>query len=169
MCATGAGDYDYEDSHGLPAGCQYLTAQSSDITPAGAPAPARSGAMPAGMAPVQAPPPSAYTGRRALLSVSPSYLAPAPAPEQSSRDIQIAPAAQDASSSSSATQPGLYSLLCRPIAAKMDAPSSSGISYENIILIVMLTVIPGSVIIAACIGIYCIRGGSSCTRGRRLF
>ena len=176
---TGAADYDYEDNHYLPAGCQYVgpdpsntayqkinrpTATAQPPIAAGAygsgnvsaPAPGRSTAMPAAMAPAQDSAPGAYTGRRAILSVSPSYLAPAPAPERSSRDVQSASAVQDTSKSSSGTQPGLFSLLCKPIAAKKDTPSdSSATSNDNTSLIVLCTVLPGAFIIVGSVWICC--------------
>ena len=173
----GAGDYDYEDSHYLPAGCQYNNvsdlelqtlvrqklrrteiAQAPSIASAygsgdvGAPAPARSSAMPAAMAPAQAPAPGAYTGRRAILSTNPTYLAPAPAPEHSSRGSQRAPAMQNASLSSNGDRPGLVSLVCKPIAAKTDSLSDT--SSDNTLLIVLVTVIPGIALIGIFVGLF---------------
>ena len=107
---VGAGDYDYDDDHDLPAGCQYMDPQSfetddasSEVTSAQAPGPAGAdvsghvstpasapgSAVNAKSAPGQATAPSAYTGRRAVLSASPTYTAPAPAPGIAPRERNI--------------------------------------------------------------------------------
>ncbi len=173
---AGAGDYDYDDDHNLPAGCQYLDPQSSETIdtssssasaqapgPAAAdgsghvsaPAPAPGSAVAAEAAPVQATPPSANTGRRAVLSVSPSYLAPAPAPGMAPGDATSANATGSAAQSGgTADMQGQGNLLCRPIAAKEDAPP--GMS-RNTKIIIAVVVPVGVMLVVFCIWCACRR------------
>ena len=147
-CLTNAGDYDYEDSHELPAGCQYMDMQSSDNSEyssdshtaqpprladadnssghGSAPANAPGSAVAAAEAPVQAPAPSAYMGRVTISSVSPKHSAPTPAPDTAPRNA-TAPAQAAALSDASAGRPGqgnLLSLPLGPLALALPAHSS---------------------------------------------
>ena len=145
---SGAGEYDYDDSEDLPAGCQYVYWQPSDrvnssntnlsaLGPSlaasaanvsvflSAPAPAPNTAVGAATAPVQTPAPGAYAGKgahtRAILS---SYAAPAPAPGRSPRTATLEAAKQNALLSAMGYgREGLVKMLCKPIAAKRDPPS----------------------------------------------
>lgn len=144
--ATGAGDYDYDDSHDLSAGCQYLDMQSSDTAdpsstpnsaqppglagadggrgPVSAPASAPGSAVAATTAPVQAPAPSAYMETDTSSISTPSYSARAPASGMALGNAASAYSARAAGLSGvSAERPGQGNLLCRPIAAKRDSPS----------------------------------------------
>ena len=167
---VGAGYYDYDDDHDLPTGCQYMDPQSSETDdtssnftsaqapgPAGAdgsghvstPASAPGSAVAAKSAPVSATAPNAYTGRRAVLSVSPSYRAPAPAPGMSPGNVTSASATGSAALSGNSTDTqGQGNLVCRPIAAKEDAPS--GLSKKMIAVIVVVVVV--GVFMLVCIG-----------------
>ena len=173
---VGAGDYDYDDEHNLPAGCQYLDPQSSETIdtssnsasaqapgPAGAdgsghvsaPAPAPGSAAASAAAPVQATPPSANAGRRAVLSVSPSRFAPAPAPGMAPGNATSANATGGAAQSGgTADMQGQGNLLCRPIAAKEDAPS--GMS-RNTKIIIGVVVPVGVLLVVFCIWCACRR------------
>ena len=171
-CLTNAGDYDYEDSHELPAGCQYMDMQSSDNSEyssdshtaqpprladadnssghGSAPANAPGSAVAAAEAPVQAPAPSAYMGRVTISSVSPKHSAPTPAPDTAPRNA-TAPAQAAALSDASAGRPGQGNLLCQPIAARGDAPS--GMSRGTKIAIAVLVPVSVLVLLICCCGL----------------
>lgn len=151
---TGVGDYDYDDSHELPAGCQGLDVQTSESLGStnnsvsvqqaalagasvsghvSAPAPAH---HPAAMAPVQASAPGTNTGRRGAISTAPGYTAPASAPAGSPRDANVTSATLDAlQSRSDVQQPGQVRLLCKPIAARGDQTSHT--STTRILYVVL--------------------------------
>ena len=171
---AGAGGYDYEDDHELPAGCEYsdsnlsealeaiqriarssrlsITAQPPSLTGA------HGSAMPAATAPVQAPAPGPYTGKSSGAIIRPGYIAPAPAPDRCPRNVEIALASQDASPSSSSAQlqgRPRATLLCKPIAAaKVDpwAPPDAN-SYKTTIIILSI-VIPVAVFTIVFVGVW---------------
>ena len=143
----GAGDYDFDDSDDLPAGCRYLDWQPPDTISGSAalsalrpglaanganvsvfrsaPASAPSSAVDGTAAPVQTPAAAAHTSKGAHTSATPSsYIAPAPAPARSPRNATLELAKQAAlQSGMSFGREGLVKLLCKPIAAKRDPPS----------------------------------------------
>ena len=141
---SGAGDYDYEDGHDLPAGCQKLDSQSSAQPPnladhVSAPASGPGSAVAAATAPFQASAPGAYMDMDADISDRLSSTAPAPAP-----DAGIAFAMLHGSNT--ARQ---INLLCKPIAAQGDP---SGLSQEDKFTIGLVVGILGTMaIFAICI------------------
>ena len=119
----GAGDYDYDDCHDVPAGCQFQAAplQESTLSGAGAnshvvaPAPVPSKAAIAEAVPLQSPAPAMHVSG----GTNDSYIAPAPAPERAPGNGTLVIATQAAAlDTADNDKPAQGKLLCKPIAAR---------------------------------------------------
>ena len=116
---TYAGDYDYEDGHNVPAGCQYLVSSSEQLDLGGnvsAPVPAFSNTVAAETVPLQAPAPSTHT-----TNIGFHYNASAPALMRTPSNSIAKFAAQAAGlNSTTLASQAQVKLLCKPVAAKGD-------------------------------------------------
>ena len=167
----GAGEYDYDDSDDLPAGCQYVDWQSSDtvnsnsstpsavwstLTSSGANGSARASApgsaLGATAAPIQAEAQGAYSSKGAPSSATSSYGAPALAPDKSPRNATLASLKQAALQSGiNLGRQGFVKMLCKPIAARGDPPHR--MSKSDKVFLGVCVSIPVTILIIGCVAV----------------
>lgn len=153
-----AGDYDYEDGHDMPAGCQYMVSPPQpDLASAGvrsnvsAPVPASGSAVVAKTVPLEASAPGTQTVNTYF-----NHNASAPAPMRAPRSSTASFVAQEAALKG--TRVGSQAetkLLCKPIAARGDPRH---LSDDQVAFIIFGAFAGTGLLIICCI---------SCCEGRR--